>query len=251
MTTNLFDTPNSQQDVVVTNEDPRIVTLEDVKDLEPEVALKRLVDSQNYIAVLKAENAEARKSEERTVALEEAIRQLTEQSKQSANNSDGETPPGDVPPNEQNESTIKMEDIEQLVQTKISQTEQQRIVEANVQKVMTKMKEVWGNNYFQTLTAKAAELNSTPEQLNQLAATAPDVFIQAIGLNAPRQEAPISAPNSVMNTSISPGNTSNVRDWNYYQKMRKENPAQYRSGTTQMQMIEDIKALGDKFGLPT
>jgi hypothetical protein len=262
MSTDLFEQENNNNTAstfgaineAVTNDDPQIVTLEDVKDLEPEVALKRLVDSQNYIAVLKAENREARKSEERTTALEEAIRIMTQKFEQSEQPSQSEALQGEEPThqNASENKTMSQEEIEQLVQQTLTRTEQQRSQQSNTQMVIDKMKEVWGNNYVETLKAKAQELGETPERLNALAASSPSVFIQALGLNAPRQEAPVSAPTSARNTNIGQmGAQQNVRNWAYYQKMRKENPRQYFSGETQMQMQKDLQALGEKFGLPT
>ena len=41
---------------------------------------------------------------------------------------------------------------------------------------------------------------------------------------------------------------SNVRNWNYYQNLRRENPNQYYSPKVQQQMIQDRMQMGDKFG---
>jgi hypothetical protein len=117
---------------------------------------------------------------------------------------------------------------------------------------LAKLKEKYGNNYQAPLSEQVQELGLTPETLNQRARTEPQLLIRALGLDTPVQQNLFSAPprSGQRNDNFAP-KAAPVRDWNYYQELKKTNPKLYLDRKIAIQMHDDAVALGDKFGMPS
>jgi len=65
-----------------------------------------------------------------------------------------------------------------------------------------------------------------------------------------QQQESFRAPprSNVRPSSFSP--KTPVRDWNYYQELKKKDPKVYLDPKIAVQMHEDAIALGDRFGMP-
>ena len=64
----------------------------------------------------------------------------------------------------------------------------------------------------------------------------------------PAQQAPNLPRTQARPSTFAP--TSQKRDWNYYQQLKKENPRAYLDPKIAIQMHDDAIALGDDFGMP-
>ena len=83
------------------------------------------------------------------------------------------------------------------------------------------------------------------DRLRDIAAESPNAFFALIGENK-RPVSPMVA-GSVRTEGVNM-QSSTERDFNYYQKLRRDNRNLYYSAKTQQQMFEDKSRLGDKFG---
>lgn len=136
--------------------------------------------------------------------------------------------------------------IEDQVAKAVARLEQQKTQSQNFNQVVSKLKEKWGENYPQNLNAHAANLGLSQDYVNQLASTHPQVFYRTFGLEEQPVRTPYqSAPRSDVTSTFTP--KTQERNWSFYQKMRKENPALYKSRETTIQMHKDGETLGASF----
>ncbi len=144
-------------------------------------------------------------------------------------------------PSSLNEDTLKS-----LVEKTLADREAQTKVQTNLQQVQTQLTQRFGEQAGDAVKAKAEELGMSLQKLEEVASESPAAFMAMFG------PAPQSQANSLLNGSV---NTEGVnmqastqRNWNYYQKMRRENPNQYYSPKVQQQLMADKMKMGDSFG---
>ena len=155
--------------------------------------------------------------------------------------------------NNQTGSSLKPEDIESLVTKQVSEklSEHQRILlqRDNFNSVQTKLKEAFGNDYQASYKQRLDNLGITSEYADELAKNHPSVFIKTFDLEAQRSPSSQAPPRTQQRqTSFAP-NTP-VRDWAYYQELKKANPKIYLDPKISIQMHNDAIELGDRFGMP-
>lgn len=144
----------------------------------------------------------------------------------------------------------KPEDIQALVAQEVNKN---RLIEkqaSNFNLIESKLREQFGENYSAAYKQRLDTLGLTQEFADDLARNHPQVFIKTFELDqSSRQDSYQSPPRSTQRpASFAPKAT--VRDWNYYQNLKKENPRLYLDPKIAVQMHEDAIALGDAFGMP-
>lgn len=115
----------------------------------------------------------------------------------------------------------------------------------NLRTVESKLQEAYGPDYKRHLKQKVSELGLTEDFVNTLARTHPNVLFKTLELDRQSGENFQSPPSSSYRTDPFKGGPK--RTWAYYDKMRKENPAQYHDPKTKQQMAKDYAALGKEF----
>ena len=118
-------------------------------------------------------------------------------------------------------------------------------VQGNLQLVDKELEGSFGTEAKAQIEKKATELGMSIDRLRDIAAESPNAFFALIGENK-RPVSPMVA-GSVRTEGVNM-QSSTERDFNYYQKLRRENRNLYYSAKTQQQMFEDKARLGDKFG---
>ena len=83
------------------------------------------------------------------------------------------------------------------------------------------------------------------DRLRDIAAESPNAFFALIGENKRPVDPIVSGSVRTEGLSMQP---STERNFDYYQKLRRENRNLYYSAKTQQQMFEDKARLGEKFG---
>jgi hypothetical protein len=136
--------------------------------------------------------------------------------------------------------------VDEYVSTKLQTAKQQEKEEANFNAVQSKLKEVYGDNYANTLKQQISELGLTVDFVNDLARKHPEVLYRTLGLNGNQKET-FQAPPASRNRSDPFAPNVNKRTWSYYEKMRKTEPYKYFDPKTQNQMFKDATALGAAF----
>jgi hypothetical protein len=84
------------------------------------------------------------------------------------------------------------------------------------------------------------------ERMRDIAAESPNAFFALIGEKPQQPFSPLTQ-GSVRTEGVNM-QTSTERNFDYYQKLRRENRNLYYSAKTQQQMFEDKSRLGEKFG---
>jgi hypothetical protein len=107
------------------------------------------------------------------------------------------------------------------------------------------MEKQYGDKAGQILKAKSAELNMSLERLKEIAAESPTAFFQLVGVNNNKKVTSMTTQSSVRSENFN--SNSQERDFDYYQKLRKENRSLYYSPKIQNMMLQDRTRLGDKF----
>jgi hypothetical protein len=118
----------------------------------------------------------------------------------------------------------------------------------NFNLIQNKLKEVYGANYAEAYTHKLESLGLSKEFADNLAKTHPSVFIKTFELEAKPVTSTAPPRSNQMTTNYKP--QGQVRDWNYYQEMKKSNPRLYLDPKIAVQMHNDAIELGDRFGMP-
>ena len=144
-------------------------------------------------------------------------------------------------PNEGNTTPVDSSELESLVTSVVEKREQQSVTQRNIQTVQESLKEAFGTEDEKHVKAKSEELNMTMDEMTALAARSPAAFMSLMGQPLNKQT------NSMPTSAISQVNNTNERNYEYYSKLRKENPKLYYSPKIQLQMGEDRQKLGDKF----
>lgn len=144
---------------------------------------------------------------------------------------------------------MKPEEIEKLVNDRLSAHQRSLVQNENMTSMQAKLREHFGDNYQQAYKQRLDTLGLTPEFADDLAKNHPSVFIKTFGLEPQVTQSSHNLPRNVQRpTSFAP--SAQKRDWNYYQEMKKNNPRMYLDPKIAVQMHNDAMALGRDFGMP-
>lgn len=175
------------------------------------------------------------------------IKALTDQIKAMQNQSHSNTQDA----NDNQPLKFDPKEVESLVDTKLRALKNAEREEVNFNNVKNKLVEKYGNSYQSMLNEQMDTLGLTGEELNVMARTRPTVLIKALGLDSPTQQELFQSPprSGQRNDNFSPKGQQ-VRDWNYYQELKKTNPTLYLDRKIAIQMHDDAVALGERFNMP-
>jgi len=196
------------------------------------------LESDRFIAKLLKEQEELRSELKERLTMEEAIRKINERQHRE------EEPRVQSREDESEDRRVSLDDVEKLVQDKISKSEEINKLNRNLASVKDELIRVYGPNYADTVRTKLRALGVGDDWGNNLAATQPKAFLNLVVDNQSRGSDDVSPPVSGLRTA--PPRTG-ARNYGDYQKLRKENPGEYFSTKVQMQMHKDATEQGDDF----
>jgi hypothetical protein len=153
----------------------------------------------------------------------------------SGTHTDGDTKP-----------KVGEDDLKSLVSQTISALEQEKIVSKNVAFVSEELAKTYGTDATAFVQKKAQELGMSVARLEEIAKESPTAFFTLIG--EPKKEIPSMVKTTVRTEAALQTNTSE-RNWEYYQRLRRENKNRYFSPEVQQQLLRDKQRLGKNFGL--
>jgi hypothetical protein len=220
------------------------------KDKPAEEVLKAKVESDLYIKTLTARMDDLTKDHLQLMEESKAKAQLQDLIDRLEKRGEGQEQA------QQNQSGIenqqpsfKPEDIEKIVQQKLSEADLRKAQENNFKSVRDKLKERLGDNHQEILKQRREELGLTQDFADELARSHPAVFLKTFGLDEQPREGFAPPPRgSVRPSAFAP--KQQVRDWNYYQELKKGDPRAYLDPKIAVQMHDDAIALGERFGMP-
>ncbi len=143
--------------------------------------------------------------------------------------------------NEGNESQkIEPVDLDKKFKTLYEETRRAEKQLENTNKVMSTLKDRFGNSFQQVLR----DTGLSDNRIREIAAESPDAIFRLVGLDQ-REDSFQSPPRNSQN-SFSP-KPAKKRDWAYYQEMKKTNPKLYLDPKIAVQMHNDAVEFGDAF----
>ena len=236
----VFDAPTTEQGTTQTQDTP---TVEDwvqevVKEKgeqwqDPQVIAKGYAHAQKRIKELEALAEKAKEQDYAKTLLEQLQAKQAEAATPSQLEVDKEPPSSAV----QNDKTsLSPEDIERLLEEKLSTRSRQ-------EKVETELRKKFGDAANRVVHDRAKELNLSIERMQELAKESPEAFLRLIGDPAPTETN--SNVKSSVNTAAGFNSQHGERTHAYYSKLRRENRKLYDS--LQDQMMKDRLRLGDNF----
>lgn len=204
--------------------------------LEADMYVKTL---EQKLDEMRSDYEEARKQNMAGARLEELITKLN--SKQS--DSDTNPPAKD---DENTPQSIKPEDVEKIVLSKMEDAKRRDIEQNNLSIVSAKLQEEFGANHVAVLEQRRQMLGLGQDDVNALAKKSPVAFFRILGLDQQRQDGFQSPPRSqIRNDSFSPNVPK--RTWSYYQDIKKKDRNLYYAPKTIAQMHRDHAELGRDF----
>lgn len=154
------------------------------KYADVQTALDALKNSQDYIPTLKtevankdAEIAQLREQIAKSQGVQEALERFAQQPQQSA-----QPTAQDAPQPVAQESV----DVNQLVQAAFQAHQQQTLAEKNLSEVTSVLASQYGEKAVEHLQNKAKELGTTPEYIQEMARTNPNMALTLLGTSKPK-----------------------------------------------------------------
>jgi|TARA_B100000927_G_scaffold91303_1_gene73853 hypothetical protein len=212
---------------------------------DPEVLAKGKLEADGYIKNLEDQLSQMREDLKKQEYKNEVLDQLQTKAAETTA-ATNEVPNNNSSTKEQNTTaTFSEEDLKSLVEKTLGQRELEAKVQGNLQLVDKELEGSFGTEAKAQIEKKAEELGMSIDRLRDIAAESPNAFFALIGENK-RPVNPIVA-GSVRTEGVNM-QSSTERNFDYYQKLRRENRNLYYSAKTQQQMFEDKSRLGEKFG---
>ena len=239
----------SDQDTSIFNADPATTVTTQTSDVPPASSTSPLVSelvgegkkyktvddlassvshAQAHITRLEEEAKTLREAATEQLNAEKVLREL--QQKTADDQAAKEQPP-------------QVDFDDQRVLDIIAQNDQTKLGNANIQAVDKLWKETYGDKAEEVLIAKSKELGFSLTKLKEVAQSSPRAFYNMVGLSGSNSNA--SSLQSSFNTSTMSGSTSDTKNFAYYQKIRKTDPAEYTR--VNPQMMKDAAAQGANF----
>jgi len=212
---------------------------------DPETLAKGKLEADGYIKNLEDQLANMREDIKKQDYQNEILTQLQNKATETSAVKT-EVPNNNTSVNTQDTTgVVNEEDLKSLVEKTLNQRELQAKVQTNLQFVDKELEGSFGTEAKAQIERKATELGMSVDRLRDIAAESPNAFFALIGENKRPVNPMVSG--SVRTEGVNM-QSSTERDFNYYQKLRRENRNLYYSAKTQQQMFEDKSRLGDKFG---
>jgi len=206
------------------------------------ILAKSKLESDNYIKMMEKQKDELAESYlklkadyEARAKLEEIADQLA--SRESATNLNANT----------TKPTIDPQEIEKLLDSRLSAYEKKKKADENLKIVKDQLREKLGSNYANTLRSKMDELDLSEAEMDALAARSPKAFMKTIGLDETPKRDPFQSPMPSTYKSDNFSKKEEVRNWDYYQKLKETNPRAWLDPKVQTQMYHDAQKLGASF----
>lgn len=142
---------------------------------------------------------------------------------------------------------LSEKDILSLVDKHVSQQEQKRSRDKNLEDAKAKLTQAYGDRYGDVVKKKAQELGMSIERLTEIAAESPTALMKLVSQGEVTKGSSFTPPRSTQAPARTGFEDSNVRNYAYWQKLRRENPSQYHSPKMSMQRMKDASEQGDAF----
>lgn len=203
---------------------------------------KGKLEADRFIEKLTREQADLRNELNTRIGLTEFLDQIkNSNTQQNQPSGDNQTRNGG-----ENATALTPEQIEELLDRKLTAKEQARIASENLRATKQKLAEAFGPNYVNKLNEEAESLGLSKEYMNNLAATAPQALFKLLGVDNKAQAQDLFTPPSNSFRGSTPSAPVD-RTQTWYNQLKAKDPKQYWDSKTQVQMHKDAVRLGERF----
>lgn len=210
---------------------------------DPQVIAKGKLEADQHIANLEKQLAEMRED----IAKNDYASKVLAALENKGQNSAGETRvpnqnTGDV--SNQNTTDSANVDIGSLVEKKMTELQKQSQLSQNIEMVTSHLESQFGTEATKVVAEKAKELGLSLDKMKEMAGESPKAFLALVGsAPMPERNANVSSSRNTQATAPQHG----VRNFAYWQKMRRENPNQYYKPSVQNEMAQEAARMGSAF----
>jgi hypothetical protein len=164
------------------------------------------------------------------------------------NNENGREPApveDNSPPPPNQAPTPPVKDFRSQIKEEVQALNEAEKARANIEAAAAKMIEVYGDSAKanEAVTRRAGELGVSVEWLRDSASRSPNAFFATMGITGQHSS---STPAPRGSGNIDSGNP-NTKNFEYYDRLRKENPKLYFSAATQTEMMNQAREQGSNF----
>ncbi len=140
------------------------------------------------------------------------------------------------------------EDLSRLIDDTLAKRQTEAEAKANLAKADQELVKTFGSEQDaeQALNKRAEELSLPRDSLVEMASKSPEAFAALMGTPA-KGNSNSGVEKASINTEAFMNSNSSERNAAYYSKLRKDNPALFRSPKIQMQREQDAARLGADF----
>jgi hypothetical protein len=174
-----------------------------------------IMEKDHFIEQLKRENAEMREASSKRMNEEEFLAKLAQATAPK-------TPEPQDPPVErrveQVASAVTPEDIDKI----IDQREAKRSREQNLNSVVDRLQELYGDEFKSRVQSQAKELGVGTTFLTNIASENPQAFYRLMGIEAPKRQDTFSPPPPTRVNTANQTQPSGKKDYGHFQKLRSE-----------------------------
>lgn len=202
---------------------------------DPEVLAKSKLESDTYIEQLTARLKAQDELDREKAYLEGLKRDIMDKAAGSPQ------PKQKDQPEANGQTALKPEDIESLVEQTLNKRSLETKSKANLSVVEKRLEEEFGTEAASIVDQKAASLGMDRKKLAEIAAESPEAFFKLVELPNNKDSRVLV---STVNTSSMKGQ---IRDFKYYEALRKSNPKLANDPSYYSNMEKDRFALGDRF----
>lgn len=202
---------------------------------DPEELAKSVLNANDHIAGLEKQLSELREDLTKRVTPEEAQRLVEEKAKELAVQQE---------PRETN-TNVDPENIKSLVTEVVTSREKETLSKRNLEEADKFLDQTYGTEARKEVDAKAAEMGFSFEKMMEIASESPSAFRRLMGESP--QKATNQTPSNQVNTSTDSFNSPGEKNYEYWQKLRRDNPSTYYTPKVQREMMDWANKLGDRF----
>lgn len=207
---------------------------------DQDAAAKALVEKDNFIERLKAENAQVRQELTARPAVDRS-QEILDRLENLNREAITERQPATMEP-ERIEKGLSLDDVERV----LNERERRARATANVNAVKQELKAKYGDNYGQALKTMAEKNGLSETALNDLAAQSPQLILNLMG-SAPKSEGLFTPPSSSVSLDTQVQGVGGAKPLSHYRKLQATDKAKYFSPAVQNQMYKDGMALQEAF----
>ena len=214
---------------------------------DAEVIAKGKLEADRYIEELKRKNEELLEASTRNSKVDELIELVRQQTKGKSTDSrpDDEATGGASSP-DRTGPELTNEQIKALVEEQLKEYDSTRSRQSNLEFVEKEISKLYGESSKAVVRNTADEIGVSIEDLEEMAAKNPKLLLKLVSSNHPGPNSPTYSSGSNVRSEAVRRNAPG-RNFEYYQKLRRENRSKYNSTEVQKQMLQDRLEMGDKF----